>query len=183
MVRGSVAAAEAAMKAGAKRFVYVSSIAALDTRGPAPLEDSLATDAAPGARNVYAREDRSGEGARRDAQGARAPSSSRGRASSSARHVMQHSGLGYWARDNHCIGWGAGDHPLPLVWVDDVAAALAAIAAFEDRARRASPRSRSDRPAHRPGVVAELARSTGRDLVFHRDRSRSPRRSRSASGS
>ena len=30
-------------------------------------------------------------------------------------------------RDNHCVGWGMGEHPLPLVGVDDVAEALAAL--------------------------------------------------------
>jgi predicted dehydrogenase/nucleoside-diphosphate-sugar epimerase len=170
MVRGSVAAAEAAMKAGAKRFVYVSSIAALDTRGEAPLEDALATDAAPGARNVYARAKIAAEKA------LLALHRERGLPLVIARPgvvlgegtPMQHSGLGYWARDNHCIGWGAGDHPLPLVWVDDVAAALAAIAAFEGKALdgRALDLA-ANVPLTARTVVEELARSTGRNLRFH----------------
>ena len=44
---------------------------------------------------------------------------------------MQHSGLGLWARDNHCVGWGRGDNPLPLVLADDVADALVRLAAHE----------------------------------------------------
>jgi predicted dehydrogenase len=55
VVKGSVAAAEAAMDAGAARFVYVSSIAALDTGGPGPVPDSLQTDSRPDARPLYSR--------------------------------------------------------------------------------------------------------------------------------
>ena len=36
-----------------------------------------------------------------------------------------HSGVGYWASDLSCIGWGDGRNPLPFVLVDDVARAMA----------------------------------------------------------
>ena len=36
------------------------------------------------------------------------------------------SGTGYWARDNHCIGWNRGDNPLPFVLVEDIVSALIA---------------------------------------------------------
>jgi nucleoside-diphosphate-sugar epimerase len=158
------------MKAGARRFVYVSSIAALDTRGAAPIEDSLATDPAPRARNVYARAKIAAEKALHRLHEERGlplviarPGVVLGEGT-----PMQHSGLGYWARDNHCIGWGAGDHPLPLVWVDDVAAALATLAALEGTALHGKALDLAARvPLTACEVVAELARATGRDLRFH----------------
>ncbi len=173
MVKGSVAAAEAATKAGARRFVYVSSIAALDTRGAAPIEDSVATDAAPRSRNVYARAKIAAEKALLRLHEERGlplviarPGVVLGEGT-----PMQHSGFGYWARDNHCIGWGAGDHPLPLVWVDDVAAALAALASLPAREGAALHGKALDLATRVPltarEVVAELAKSTGRDLRFH----------------
>lgn len=43
-----------------------------------------------------------------------------------------HSGLGVFNNDQHCIGWNRGDNPLPLVLVDDVAAAIANAAGRKD---------------------------------------------------
>ena len=170
MVKGSVAAAEAAMKAGARRFVYVSSIAALDTRGAAPIDDSLATDSAPRARNVYARAKIAAEKAllRLHEERGLPLVIARPGVVLGGGTPMQHSGLGYWSRDNHCIGWGAGDHPLPLVWVDDVAAALAALAALGGDSLHGKALDLAARvPLTAREVVAELARATGRDLRFH----------------
>ncbi len=81
---------------------------------------------------------------------------------------LQHSGLGLWVRDNHCVGWGAGAHPLPLVWVDDVADALAAVAAFagKDLDGRALDLAANVGLDART-VVQELRAATGRDLHFH----------------
>ncbi len=82
---------------------------------------------------------------------------------------FQHSGLGLWVRDNHCVGWGLGDNPLPLVAVDDVAEALVRIALHEgdDLAR---PGAQPLRPAAALGPRDRrraAARATGRDLHFH----------------
>ena len=35
-----------------------------------------------------------------------------------------HGGIGVWAADTCCLGWGRGDHPLPFVLVQDVAQGL-----------------------------------------------------------
>jgi nucleoside-diphosphate-sugar epimerase len=81
---------------------------------------------------------------------------------------MQHSGIGQWVRDNHCVGWGAGEHPLPLVLVDDVADALARAAAhpggeLDQRTWNLASRV----PLSAKLVVAGFRERTGRALVFH----------------
>jgi nucleoside-diphosphate-sugar epimerase len=40
--------------------------------------------------------------------------------------TVAHAGFGVWPSDLCCIGWGQGNHPLPLVLVDDVVSALVA---------------------------------------------------------
>jgi nucleoside-diphosphate-sugar epimerase len=82
--------------------------------------------------------------------------------------LPEHSGLGLWQRDNHCIGWGHGDNPLPIVWVDDVADALAAIVRhkgsdLDGQALNLCAKT----PLTARECVAELARVTGRRIAFH----------------
>lgn len=170
MVKGTVTAAEAALDAGAARFVYVSSIAALDTGRPGAIEDSLATDPRPDARPVYARGKIAAE------QALVLLRASRGLPLVIARPgvvmgegtPMQHSGLGLWVRDNHCVGWGAGAHPLPLVWVDDVADALARIVAYAGHDLDGKALNLCASPAlDAREVVLELARASGLALHFH----------------
>jgi nucleoside-diphosphate-sugar epimerase len=172
MVQGSVRAAEIAIEKRCKRFVFVSSIAALDTsgRGGKPIADSLDTDAHAAARPLYARGKIATEKALLELQRTRGlpltivrPGVVIGLGT-----PLQHSGFGMWARDNQCIGWGEGAHPLPLVWVDDVADALARLA----RHSGASLDGRALNLCAQPElsartVVAELARATGRPIAFH----------------
>ena len=81
---------------------------------------------------------------------------------------MQHSGIGLWVRDNHCVGWGRGRRPSPLVLVDDVAAALARLAAYEKSDLDGKALNLSSRQHLHPGeVIAELAKKPGRDFHFH----------------
>ena len=81
---------------------------------------------------------------------------------------MQHSGLGLWARDNHCVGWGAGGHALPLVWHEDVAEALAALAAFEGDELDGQALNLCARvPINAREAVEVLAQASGRALQFH----------------
>jgi nucleoside-diphosphate-sugar epimerase len=81
---------------------------------------------------------------------------------------MQHSGLGLWVKDNRCIGWGMGDHPLPLVTADDVADALARLALFFGDALDGTALNLCSRvPLSAREVVEEMARATGRRLTFH----------------
>jgi predicted dehydrogenase/nucleoside-diphosphate-sugar epimerase len=173
MVKGSVELAEIALACKVERFVYVSSIAALYTGGDAgtdAIEDSLATDPRPGTRPLYTRGKIAAE------QALSRMAKERGLALTIVRPgvvlgrgtPMQHSGLGHWPRDNHCIGWGGGEHPLPVVWVDDVADALVKIAQYKGRELDGLALNLCARvPLSAREIVAELSRSTGRDLHFH----------------
>jgi predicted dehydrogenase/nucleoside-diphosphate-sugar epimerase len=173
MVQGSVAAAEAALAAGVERFVYVSSIAALYLGGDdgVPLiEDSTPTDPQPAGREIYSRGKMAAE------QALLALHRERGLPLVIVRPgvvlgegtPLQHSGLGLWVRDNHCVGWGLGDHPLPVVDVDDVAEALALLALHEGHDLDGKALNLCTRtPLSAREIVAELRRATGRDLHFH----------------
>ena len=177
MIRGSVAVAEAALAEGVERFVYVSSVAALyagadSAVDPATglLEDSLETDPQPDGRDVYSRGKMAAEQALLDLHRRRGlplvivrPGVVLGEGT-----PMQHSGFGLWVRDNHCVGWGLGDTPLPVVLADDVADALVRLAAHEGhdldgRALNLCTRT----PLSAREIVEELRRATGRDLHFH----------------
>lgn len=172
MVQGSVAVAEACADSDVERMIYVSSVAALFTGAEETRElaDSIATDPKPAARSLYSRGKIAAERALRDFAG------KRGLALTIARPgivvgegtPMQHSGYGLWARDNHCVGWGLGETPLPLVWVDDVADALSAACVYEgsELDGRAWNLCSKVQLGGRE-VVEELRRSTGRDLHFH----------------
>ncbi len=173
MVRGSVAVAEAALASGVERFLYVSSIAALYAGadcGAAVIDDALGTDPEPAGRDLYSQGKIAAEAA------LLALHRERGLPLVIVRPgvvlgiggPLEHGGLGYWARDNHCIGWGRGDTPLPVVSADDVAAALALAVTYEGHeldGRALNLATRAPLSAQR--IVAELARSTGRSLYFH----------------
>ncbi|HEX5716894.1 MAG TPA: NAD-dependent epimerase/dehydratase family protein [Thermoanaerobaculia bacterium] len=173
MVRGSAGAAEEAMAQGVGRFVYVSSIAALyggPDAGTAVLEDSLDTDPLPEARDVYSR------GKAETERALVALHRERGLPLVIARPGVvlgegtpfQHSGFGLWVRDNHCVGWGLGETPLPLVTADDVAEALVRIALHEGDGLHGKALNLCGRPAlSAREVVDQLRIATGRDLHFH----------------
>jgi nucleoside-diphosphate-sugar epimerase len=170
MVRGSVDVARACVDAKVERFVFVSSIAALylgaDER-PQPVEDSLETDAQPDQRSLYARGKIATERELAKVAGlplviAR-PGVVVGRGT-----AMQHSGLGLWVRDNHCVGWGRGDVALPLVWVDDVADALVRIALHAGRELDGKALNLCANPGLTAvQVVDEMRKASGRALHFH----------------
>jgi predicted dehydrogenase/nucleoside-diphosphate-sugar epimerase len=177
MIRGSVAVAEAALAEGVERFVYVSSVAALyagadSSVDPATglLEDSLETDPQPDGRDVYSRGKMAAEQALLDLYRRRGlplvivrPGVVLGEGT-----PMQHSGFGLWVRDNHCVGWGLGDTPLPVVLADDVADALVRLAAHEGHDLDGQALNLCTRaPLSAREIVEELRRATGRDLHFH----------------
>jgi nucleoside-diphosphate-sugar epimerase len=81
---------------------------------------------------------------------------------------MQHSGLGLWVRDNHCVGWGRGENPLPFVWVEDVAGALVRLARHEGRGLDGKALNLcAAPPLCAREASAELARASGRRIEFH----------------
>jgi predicted dehydrogenase/nucleoside-diphosphate-sugar epimerase len=173
MVRGSVEAAEAALAQGVERFVYVSSIAALYAGADAGgrfIDDSTETDPRPEGRDVYSRGKMAAEAALLALHRERGlplviarPGVVLGKGT-----PMQHSGFGLWVRDNHCVGWGPGDTPLPVVTADDVADALVRLVAFDGNALDGKALNLCARaPLTAREIVGELRKATGRDLHFH----------------
>ena len=172
MVQGSVDLAEACLAAGVKRYVYVSSTASLYLGEDAGREvgDEVGVDPKPEARSLYARGKIAAERALealRDERGLPLvvvrPAVVLGPGS-----PLQHSGLGLWVRDNHCVGWGPGDNPLPVVFVDDVAEALVRVVAHEGAELDGKALNlAADVPLTARQIVDELRRATGRRLDFH----------------
>jgi predicted dehydrogenase/nucleoside-diphosphate-sugar epimerase len=173
MVKGSAAIARTCVDAKVERYVFCSSTAALYLGAgaqPQPVEDSLEADPQPEKRSLYARGKIATE--RELVKLMREsglplvivrPGVVLGRGT-----ALQHSGLGLWARDNHCVGWGRGDNALPLVWVDDVADALVAIALFKGRELDGKELNlAANTGLSAAEVVAEMRRASGRDLHFH----------------
>ena len=172
MVDGSAAVGEACLEHGVRRLIYVSSIASLYCGPDAPpeVDDTVATDPRPGARDVY------GRGKIEAERALLALHRERGLPLVIARPgvvlgegtPLQHSGFGLWVRDNQCVGWGAGDHPLPLVGVDDVADALVRMVLHPGSDLDGQALNLCARvPLTAAEAVAELGRATGRPLAFH----------------
>lgn len=161
------AAGEAALAAKVQRFVYASSTAALWLGGEGAIDGTSGPDPVPASRGPYARGKIAAERALHELR-------EKGLVVTIVRPaivvghdgILEHSGVGLWVRDNQCVGWGRGAHPLPLVLACDCAEALvkaldAPAAAGKDYniagAVRLSARE----------WVAEMAARTGRDYRFH----------------
>jgi predicted dehydrogenase/nucleoside-diphosphate-sugar epimerase len=159
--------ARAALQAGVRRLVYASSTAAIYLGGSKPVRGADGTDPRPETRGAYGRAKIAAEAALQDFR-------SQGLDVVIARpaivlggpHTFEHSGVGLWARDNHCVGWGTGRDPLPLVLVDDCAdglvAALDAPAAANKTYNLAGPVRLTARD-----YMRELVLHTGRDYHYH----------------
>jgi len=167
-MRDSVAtAAQCAREAKVRRFVYASSTAALYLGDAEPVRGDSGPDPRPRARGAYSRGKIAAEAALlterergldvvivRPAVVLGSPSS------------LEHSGLGLWVRDNHCVGWGRGDVPLPLVLGDDCATGLVA-ALFAPAAKNKSYNLAGSVRMTAREFVEELRLRTGRDYCFH----------------
>jgi len=178
MVAGSLRVARACEAAGVARLVYVSSVAALylgpDAGGSRPgrreLGDNARPDPLPARRAPYAR-------GKIETERALAAHAAEGRCELvvarpgvvlGAGTPMQHSGLGLWVRDNHCVGWGRGEHALPVVLADDVAEALVRAALHPGAELSGKALNLCSRaPLSARGIVAAMAEVSGRRLVFH----------------
>lgn len=172
MVGGTRSVAEACLAESVERLVFVSSIAALylGPDVPEPVQDDAPTDQRPELRPVYARGKIAAEALLRElarTKGLRVTIVRPG-VVVGAGTALQHSGIGLWVRDNHCVGWGHGNRPLPLVLVEDVADALVRLArhAGSDLDGQALNLA-ANGPFTAAELVAELARRTGRALHFH----------------
>lgn len=80
--------------------------------------------------------------------------------------IFEHSGAGQWVRDNHCVGWGIGKHPLPFVLATDCAQALVAALDAENAEGKTYNLAGDVRLSARDYVEA-MATRTGRDYHFH----------------
>jgi nucleoside-diphosphate-sugar epimerase len=173
MVNGSVALAHASLHEGVARFIYVSSIAALDAgrpRSPGLIEDSLETDPRPEVRDVYSRGKIAAERALVDLHRTHGlpliivrPGVVVGGNSS-----YRHAGLGEWMNATHCLGWGRGRHAIPLVLVEDVADGIARVVDFEGDTLNGRAINLCSRvPLSARDVVEAVAGHLGRPVTFH----------------
>jgi nucleoside-diphosphate-sugar epimerase len=161
------AAGEAARVAGVQRFVYASSTAALWLGDGGSVDGAAGPDPKPASRAGYARGKIAAERALQAA-------AARGLEVTVVRPAIvvgpdgnrEHSGIGMWVRDNHCVGWGPGNTPLPLVLADDCAAALVAALDAEAAAGRSYNLAGDVRLSARE-YVGEMAARTARDYRFH----------------
>lgn len=161
------AAGTAALAARVQRFVYASSTAALWLGDDGVVTGAIGPDPDPGARGPYARGKIAAEHALRDLR-------LQGLVATIVRPAivvgndgqLEHSGLGLWVRDNHCVGWGRGRTPLPLVLADDCAQALVnALDAPAAAGRDYNVAGAVVMTARE--FVGEMAARTGRDYRFH----------------
>jgi predicted dehydrogenase/nucleoside-diphosphate-sugar epimerase len=167
MAAAGRAAGAAAKSAGVRRLVYVSSTAALWLGAPGAAAGDCGTDPQPEQRAPYARGKIAAE-----AELAAFAQSGLGvtivRPAIVVGHdgIAEHSGVGLWVRDNHCVGWGDGRTPLPFVLADDCADALVRALDAPDAAGRCYNLAGDVRLTAREYVEAMSTR-TRRDYHFH----------------
>lgn len=173
IVGGTRALLDACTAHGVERLVYVSSISALylgRDSGMEVIDDDVPPDPEPEERNLYVRGKIAAEAAAlQGAQGGSVevviarPGIVLGRGA-----ALQHAGLGEWVRGSDCLGWGAGDHPIPVVLVTDVADALALITTHQGaelNGRALNLAARVNLSA--ADIVTAMNHRTGRSLRFH----------------
>jgi len=78
-----------------------------------------------------------------------------------------HSGLGLFNNDQHCLGWNAGNNPLPFVLVEDTAAAIVCALRASDLVHGRCDNIVGDVRLSARDYFAELRKATGRPLVYH----------------
>ncbi len=167
MAAAVLAAGQAAQQAGVRRFVYASSTAALYLGDAGRITGAAPPDPRPAQRSTYGRGKIAAEHqlAELRARGLDVvvvrPAIVLG-----AGQSFEHSGIGLWVKDNHCVGWGLGRTPLPLILVDDCAQGLVAALFAEAAQNRTYNLAGAVRPSARD-FVHELRLRTGRDYHFH----------------
>lgn len=78
-----------------------------------------------------------------------------------------HSGLGFFNRERHCMGWNDGNNALPFVLVEDVADAIALALATPEQAAGRCYNLVGDVDLTAREYIAALARALGRPLRYH----------------
>ncbi|MFK7740909.1 MAG: Gfo/Idh/MocA family oxidoreductase [Planctomycetota bacterium] len=166
-------AGEEAKAAGVKRFVFASSTAALWLGEKTAIDGGSGTDAQPIKRAGYSRGKIASECVLRElakdgADGSKGLPLTIIRPAIVVAHdgIAEHSGVGLWVRDNQCIGWGVGKHPLPFVLATDCAQAFVAALDAENAEGKTYNLAGDVRLSAREYVEAMSAR-TGRDYHYH----------------
>jgi len=125
-VDGTAYVAKACMTHGVSRLIYASSTAGLYLGRRGSMDERDGVDSKPELRSMYSRGKILGEELLLDLHKKSGlpvvimrPAVVLGRGG-----FLAHGGLGYWANDVCCLGWGRSNHPMPFVLVDDVAQAL-----------------------------------------------------------
>ena len=167
MVGGTLTVVDAARSAGAVRIVYASSIAAFYLGADAAVDvvdDDSPLDPEPEGRGLYAR--------------GKIMTEQRLRGSGHPIVIVrpgivlgsgtppQHAGLGSWRGGVHCLGWGTGDNPLPIVMVQDVADGIALLATAPDVAPGSPFNLATECGLTAQETVDLLAEATGRPFEF-----------------
>lgn len=160
-------AGAAALAAKVARFVYTSSTAALWLGGKGAIDGAVGPDPQPAARSAYARGKIAAE---RELATLRAQGLPcvivRPAIVVAADGTAEHSGVGLWVKDNHCVGWGLGKQPLPFVLADDCAEALVAALTAPAAAGRSYNLAGDVQLTAREYLEA-MAMRTHRDYRFH----------------
>lgn len=167
---GATNVIQACHAGGARRLVYTSSIAALYLGDSGIIQDATGPDPRPELRANYGRAKALAEAVvRREAPEAVIvrPGVVVGKGT-----PVTHSGVGYWASDLCCIGWGEGKTPIPFVLVDDVARAMFAAMTMPGTEGRSFNLVGDVRPTARHYVELLAERSMRRYVFFPRSLAR-----------
>ena len=168
MSAGARVIGEACLRAGVERLVFTSSTAALYLGDDTTVRGADGPDRRPRKRAEYSRGKIAAEEVLRQLERERSlpliilrPAIVVGEGG-----MLEHSGVGLWVRDNHCVGWGMGNHPLPFVLARDCATAIVKCLSAKDVVGRAYNLA-GDVRWTAVDYIARLRRRTGRDYRFH----------------
>ena len=157
----------AAKNARVQRLVYASSTAALWLGSAGSIDGTSGTDPVPKDRAGYARGKIASEAVLQQlAKDGLNVTIIRPAIVVAHDGIFEHSGAGLWVRDNQCVGWGLGKHPLPFVLADDCAEALVAALTAPAAGGKTYNLAGDVRLSARDYVEA-MATRTGRDYHFH----------------
>jgi len=168
MARSVEVTGRAALAAGVERYIFISTVAALYLGGREAVTGAVGPDPRPARRPAYARGKIAAEavlGRLHREEGLPGlvlrPAIVVGEGG-----LAEHSGVGLWVKDNHCVGWGHGRNPLPFLLVEDCARAIAAALEAPGLEGRAFNLAGDVRICAME-YVELLRRVTGRDHHFH----------------
>jgi len=160
--------AEACLAHRVSRLVYASSIAALYLGDQRTIDERAGLDPQPRKRGMYARAKIEAEKILTTLRASRGlpyvvvrPGVVMGGGG-----LLSHSGVGYWAADTRCLGWGGGTNPLPFVLVEDVVSAMVAAGNVAGIDGMAFNLAGDQRPTAQ-AFVAEISRRSYRDFQFY----------------